>query len=1183
MDKKAIKAFAIEARTKLMSEVTTKAARIGITASGVETPTIIDKELHEFRSGERITQKEIRQREQLIHELNKRAKNQEFSEAFDDLVEEVAYTWFNRLIAIRFMEVNDYLPDRGIRILSSESGRREPDIVTAIVDSKVFETFTEAERKEALNWKLNGQVEAMNKLYQLIFIKECNLLNGLLPQLFEKIEDYTELLFTATYTNQDGVIHHLVHDIPEADFDVAKGGQVEIIGWLYQYYNDERKNQVINIYKGIVKKNDIPAATQLFTTDWVVRYMVDNSLGKYWLDHNPTSPIKNGLKYLLPSEQTLIVDEIISPEELKIIDNAMGSGHILVYAFDVLLAIYESKGYTEREAVKLILEKNLYGLEIDKRAYQMAYFAILMKARQYDRRILSRGIEPNVKEFIEIGDIPEEYWTKLQGTIDAIDAQVTIADFKVFLEKFTHAKELGSIIRLDEYSIEDIEEYRQVLNSNDVFTSMDELYGLPQIQEQIEHIIEIAKMMIQKYDAVVTNPPYLNKMDQLLKNYVTKNYKDVKTDLFSVFIKNNIQMTKENGYASFMTPFVWMFIKSYEKLRKYISENREISSLIQMEYSAFEEATVPICTFTIGNSGKLEKGTYIRLAEFVGGMEVQKEKVLEALSNVHDTNYLYFTNQQNFKKIPGYPIAYWLRPQIYDAFGDAHVSINFRSAGRTKTHGNDKYVRKFWEVNFVHGIKSDWLEYHNGGEFRRWYGNENEIIDMREDSKKFYLEKGGLPNTNFVKQLGITWNLITSASNSFRIKEPNYYYSSASPTIIFKNKELENENYYYYVLGFLNSKITSYLLKALNPTINTTVGDVLSLPIKELNENIVTLVKENIRLCKEDWDLFEISWDFSSHPLIKLNSSNLLSESFELWMNISKQRFEDLKSNENTINGIFMNLYKLNEELSADVDRKDISVRLADRHRDIKSFISYAVGCMFGRYSLDEEGLIYAGGEWDSSRYQTFTPNTDNVLLISDEEYFEDSSLDIVNRFVDFVRISFGVENLDDNLQFIADTLGGKGNSKEIIRNYFVKNFFKDHVQTYSKRPIYWQFDSGTANGFKALIYMHRYDQDTLGKVRTDYLHQIQKAYESRIELRREQVETSDNDREKLKWRKEIEKLTKQLKETKEYDEKLGHLSLQRTTIDLDDGVMVNYDKIQRDENGKLFPILAKGPATPKK
>lgn len=1208
MDKKAIKNFAVNARRKLIDEVMTKAKRLGIDESKIEDVKKIDSNLQEIeKSGIRIQGKEIAQRNKLIAELKQRASVTSYSEAFQELIEEVAYTWFNRLIAIRFMEVNDYLPDT-YRVLSSEiSGKIEPDIITDIYDADIFEELSSNEQQQVRTWKTDNSAEAMDKLYQLIFIKICNQLNDYLPELFEEVEDYTELLFTASYIKKDGVIADLL-SIPEDDFNVQAGGQVEIIGWLYQYYNSEPHNKVVNIYKGIVKKQDIPAATQLFTTDWVVRYMVDNSLGKYWLDRYPNSELRNKLKYLIPDKYAFKQATSVSnlkPEELKIIDNAMGSGHILVYAFDVLMEIYLTLGYSERDAARAIVEYNLYGLEIDKRAYQLSYFAIMMKGRQYDRLFLKKSLSPNLREFIDSPKVTDEYQERISELNNDKDSERWNEYKELIFDQFENGKELGSIIKLVDKNNQAItKEYlgkvREYISKFNEFTNMDILYGMKEIQEKYLHILDVAEMLVDKYVAVVTNPPYLNKMDKKLKKYVNDNYSDVKKDLFSVFIKLNSQMLIDNGYASFMTPFVWMFISSYEKLRSFLINERNISSLIQMEYSAFEEATVPICTFTIKNSNEQE-GSYIKLSDFKGGMEVQKVKTLEAIHQHCECDYFYSTNQSNFKKIPGMPIAYWASKSLIESFEKGRpISDLVEPKVGLQTGDNDRFLRLWWEVD-INKIKFDaktledaknsrkkWFPYNKGGSFRRWYGNYDYIVNWENDGQEIrnFVDNNGKvrsrpQNTEFYFKESITWSDVTSGAFSMRYRPSGSIFDSTGHSAFTENKSDQ-----LYLLGLLNSPIANYIFNILNPTIHMHIGYVSLFPTI-INENIrkkvTELVEEAIRLSKNDWIDNEQGWyTFRKNSLLgyfKTIENSIQIRNETLITNISRMR--DI---EREINTHFISSYGMDKELSIEIEHQPLSLKIVNNKREIKDFISYSIGCIFGRYSLDEDGLIFAGGEWDPSHYQKFKPDTDNVLLITDDEYFKDSQIDIVNRFIDFVEVTFGEDTLEENLQFIADTLGGKGEPKEIIRRYFLKDFYKDHLKTYSNRPIYWQLDSGKQNGFKALMYLHRYTPDQLGKVRTEYLHELQKAYDNRIELRQQQISTSDNQKKINVMTKEIAKIQKQLKEVREYDEKLGHLALKRIELDLDDGVIVNYDKLQRDpKTGEKFQILAKGVKEPKK
>lgn len=1186
MDKRAIRAFAINARQKLVAEVKIKANQLGIFVDKIDTPIKIEKSLHEFTSGLRISQKAINERQKLVEEITQRSKGSTHEEAFESVMEEVAYTWFNRLIAIRFMEVNHYLPE-DIRILSSDQDNKtEPDIVTELLETDLAENFTNEERQQVIDWKIEGSSESMDTLYQFTFIKVCNDLNQYLPQLFEKIDDYTELLFAASYINQDGVIKDL-QDLSETNFDLTQGGQVEIIGWLYQYYNEERKNEVINIYNGVISKKDIPAATQLFTTDWVVRYMVDNSLGKYWLENSNDMSLKDKLEYLLPGELQ-VTGKVTEPESLKVLDNAMGSGHILVYAFDVLLEIYQSQGYSPRDGASLIIKNNLYGLEIDKRAYQLAYFALMMKARQYDRLFLKSGISPNVYEFIETPELSQE-------VIERFPIIQQTGLFKVFKD----VKELGSIIKVS-WELEELVALREGLTvSENDWTSMDILYNMPAVQRTFLTIIDIAEVMASKYQAVVTNPPYLNKMSPELKKYVNTHYKTEKNDLFSVFIKLNTQLTVSTGYAAYMTPFVWMFIQSFEKLRRYIITEQTIDSLIQMEYSAFEEATVPICTFVIKNiSGNI--GTYIKLSDFKGGMEVQRLKTKEAIL-LEDTGYTYYVNQNELKKIPGSPIAYWASDEILNGFeiGTRMDQLVDAKQGLA-TADNNRFLRYWWEIEYKN-IEFDaqsieesvtsgkkWFPYNKGGAFRRWYGNYDYVVNWENDGyeiRHFSDDKGKIrsrpQNTDFYFKEALTWSDITSGPFSLRYRDSGSIHDvKGMSAFTGSNTRMK------YLLGLMNSPIANHVFKMLNPTISLQIGNFQSFPVIDTIQDkseLINVVDEAINISKKDWDADETSWNFLQTPyeISEVQHIEQSHANYEESLILSRKRLIEI---EERLNQEFIEVYNLGEELSVSVNEEDITLKNSNKERDIKSFISYAVGVMFGRYSLDEAGLIYAGGDWDSSKYSKFIPDKDNLLIISEDEYFTDSSLDIVNRFVEFVEVVYSAETLEENLEFIAAALGGKGDSRKVIRNYFVKQFYKDHVQVYSKRPIYWQFDSGKQNGFKALMYLHRYDQDTLGKVRTDYLHELQKAYDGRLELRKQQIESSDIPKEKALWQKEIEKLEKQRKETRDFDEKLGHLALKRISLDLDDGVIVNYDKLQRDpETNTKYQILTKGPAEPKK
>ncbi|EME3513187.1 BREX-1 system adenine-specific DNA-methyltransferase PglX [Enterococcus faecium] len=1216
MDKKAIKNFAVNARRKLIDEVMTKAKRLGIDESKIEDVKKIDSNLQEIeKSGIRIQGKEIAQRNKLIAELKQRASVTSYSEAFQELIEEVAYTWFNRLIAIRFMEVNDYLPDT-YRVLSSEiSGKIEPDIITDIYDADIFEELSSNEQQQVRTWKTDNSAEAMDKLYQLIFIKICNQLNDYLPELFEEVEDYTELLFTASYIKKDGVIADLL-SIPEDDFNVQADGQVEIIGWLYQYYNSEPKDQVFARPKSQkVRKQDIPAATQLFTSDWIVRYMVENSLGRFYIekllgkgDSRTEKEIAQSFNweyYLEAAEQPENVVIQLKQEQqekadyaienIHFIDPSMGSGHILVYAFEVFMQLYENEGYSTREAASLILEKNLFGLDIDQRAKQLAYFALMMKGREYNRQILRKQITPNVYDVPESKKLQQDqdFLNELKVFFNDVDQYENLIKI---IQHFTHGKDYGSLIKISEDF-----NYTQLIDKVKQF-SQEHTEGLfaedfKQKVTQLINLVIVAKILSSKYEIVVTNPPYMGSsgMDKVLSDFAKKKYPNSKNDLFAMFMERWNHSVVPNGYNTMVTMQSWMFLSSFEKMRKEIVANHTIINMMHMANMVMGIAFGTVVTTLKNKTNSEFNGTY----HFVDYKDIENAHPTKSLPISNDRFSI--SNQENFKKIPGMPIAYWASKSIITAFEKGKPISDYVTPKQgLATADNDKFLRLWWEVD-INKIKFDaktledakksgkkWFPYNKGGSFRRWYGNYDYIVNWENDGQEirnFVDQKGKLRsvtrNPNYYFKESITWSDVTSGAFSMRYRPSGSIFDSTGHSAFTENKSDQ-----LYLLGLLNSPIANYIFNILNPTIHMHIGYVSLFPTI-INENIrkkvTELVEEAIRLSKNDWIDNEQGWyTFRKNSLLgyfKTIENSIQIRNETLITNISRMR--DI---EREINTHFISSYGMDKELSIEIEHQPLSLKIVNNKREIKDFISYSIGCIFGRYSLDEDGLIFAGGEWDPSRYQKFKPDADNVLLITDDEYFKDSQIDIVNRFIDFVEITFGKETLEENLQFITDTLGGKGEPKEIIRRYFLKDFYKDHLKTYSNRPIYWQLDSGKQNGFKALMYLHRYTPDQLGKVRTEYLHELQKAYDNRIELRQQQISTSDNQKEINAMTKEIAKIQKQLKEVREYDEKLGHLALKRIELDLDDGVIVNYDKLQRDpKTGEKFQILAKGVKEPKK
>lgn len=1404
MDKTAIKNYAIWARTKLIEDIKYKASLLGITEKGIADalPQSATQEQY-FDIGTRepyaIRGVQIAQRRSLAEAIKKKAQESDYLTAYNSIIEEVAYTWFNRFIAVRFMEVNDYLPCK-IRVLSAVDGRQEPDIVQNPFDAKL--DYTSEEEELISQHQMNNEGD---KLFNMLFVKVCNDLSKVLPQLFEAEQDYTELLLNISYTDQDGLIYKLVHDIPEENFDVnavdEEGkpvGQVEIIGWLYQYYNTEPKNETFALLKKNMKitKERIPSATQLFTPDWIVRYMVENTLGRLVIsgqlvvdsgqslvDSEEERIAKEkelaerfGWKYYLPeAKQDADVREQLnqlttnnySPETIKVIDPCMGSGHILVYAFDVLMQIYTQMGYTDKDAALSILENNLYGLDIDKRAFQLAYFAVLMKARQYHKFILKKQPQCHIYAIAESNGINMKHLAYFGAQLDELAKPVALNQMQELIATLHNAKEYGSIISVADYDWELLHQFAAEFDISGEMNLFDS-FGIEATQQRLQELVAVGEVLAQKYEVVVTNPPYMgaSNMNPKLNEFIKKKYADYKSDFFSAFIIRASKMTKQEGYCGFFTPYVWMFIQSYEKLRKYLYSKATIETLIQFEYSAFEEATVPVCTFAFKNSYINKKGCYLRLVDFRGGMEIQRQKTLEAISN-HNCGFYYEQCSDNFAKIPGAPVAYWVSEKFLLCFNKSHLLRNISNPKQGLITGNvNKFVRKWFEISCCNfSIKNDcyfdskWYPYCNGGNFRKWYGNNEDVVNWYDNGievKTFFDENGKLrsrpQNQQFYFKEGGTWTAISSASFSVRYFPKGYIFSNAGMAIFTKKSLL------LILIGFLNSKLSQAYLSIYNEGLNYNQGDIAKLPIIDNldDEMILNKVNQCISLSKSDWDAFETSWDFTKHPLVvtsdqcivnsdssantqlttnhyplatsdqyivnRDSSANTqlttthyplttIAQAYQRWEEETNARFTQLKANEEELNRIFIDIYGLQDELTPEVEDKDVTVRKADLQRDIKSLLSYAVGCMFGRYSLDVEGLAYAGGEFsdqwvvisnqcyrreavekyvaqelqraygmaeinvadgrdlssseviaergviftfgsdekssgvDSIKYRRGTSkklyegicelsfnserikcgignaaydlcspeilnaitsgsgvelvqrgwqdadsidwqtihytlktnhygaDEDNVIPITDEDYFED---DIIGRLIAWLKVVYGVETLEENLRFIADALGTSGDTaRQKIRNYFLKDFFKDHCKIYQKRPIYWLYDSGKQNGFKALIYMHRYNADTSGQVRAEYLGKMEETYESEIN-RMQDIMDNGAGREVALAGKRKEKLQKQLHECRDYDAVLGHIALASIAIDLDDGVKVNYVKVQTAKDGKLLPILAK-------
>ncbi|WP_342982482.1 BREX-1 system adenine-specific DNA-methyltransferase PglX [Ruminococcus sp. 2227st1_E6_2227SCRN_220401] len=1211
MNKNAIKKFAIEARKKLIDSVTDKAGMLGITEKSCSEPITKgpDFEVYQTVAGTEVTlnKRQCEQRRRLVSQIESRG--------FEAVVEEVAYTWFNRICAIRFMEVNDYLPNR-VRVLSSEKeGKMEPDLVTQAPDVDL--DLTVQEKEEIINWKMSGTSENTDKMFGKLFLKQCHQLHDILPGLFEADSDYMELLFGISYTNKDDVIYMLVNPetgIPEADFNVSTldeegnpTGQVEIIGWLYQYYNTELKDDTFAKLKKNVKitKERIPAATQLFTPDWIVRYMVENSVGRIWIEHlravDPSTDEKAtaerfGWKYYLPeAEQEESVNvklaEIrttykdLKPTDITCIDPCMGSGHILIAMFDVLMDIYESAGYDKREAAFEIVEHNIHGLDIDQRAYQLAYFAVMMKGRGYNRRFL-RGRdgkpEPKVYAIVESNEINRRHLRFFGTHLSEMERNLAVMQIEGLLDTFIDAREYGSILNVDTCDWDVLERFVEDLGTAGQISF--ESVGSEETQESLRKLVRVAKNLGQKYDAVVTNPPYMasNNFNPELSTFIKNNYTISKEDIYACFIKKCSELSSSRAFVAMITMESWMFNTSFEKFRKQYLQTRTIYSLIHMPYLGKGGTSMGISFGTVAFvTHKNVSENYFGFYNGIRYFETNNDGIPYNFPVKNEK--MNCISQNKLSIFPGWTISYWAnnnilsvvknKKTISDGYGDARQGL--------KTSNNERFLRRWYEIDYSkigfnckngkEALKSGgkWFPYNKGGKYRKWYGNDEYVIDWSDDGnsikqavcERYPYLKGNYSfvvkneSKYFLEQ--ITWTTLTSGKLSFRYKPFGYLFDGTGSSIFNTDSEM-----LIYLLGLLNSTTGEYLIGLLGQTMSYEVGMIGKVPVIYETSNVSDEIKNCIEICKREWDSHEISWNFKSCALV--GRENSIAVAVEKLLEDNKKYRVELNENENAINDFYAKIYGLKKaDLLSERENDETyeSIKEVYEKDAIRDFVSYVVGCMFGRYSLDENGLAYAGGEWDSSRYQSFIPDEDNCIPITDEEYFSD---DIVGRFVEFVKTVYGADTLEENLDFIAKALGNKGDtSREVIRNYFLKDFYADHLKVYQKRPIYWLFDSGKQNGFKALIYMHRYDADTVGRVRTDYLHRAQKYVETAMQSAQYTIDNASSASEKSKATKAVTKYTKQLAEMKIYDEAIAHIANKRIEIDLDDGVKVNYEKFQ--------------------
>lgn len=1191
MDKNKIKKYAINARTELINAIKVKLATLGIDENEIQDKLSIstpDKEYYvDDNEANALTGAQIGWRKDIVAELNRHGYQEDSKTAYKDFVEEVAYTWFNRIIAIRFMEVNNYLPSR-VRVLSSEEGRNEPDIINEAMEISDDLGGYSNQEKELITTALTEKTpELMDNLYTMLFIKQCDALSEILPGLFEETSNYLKLLFTPHYDR--GIIKELIDEIPEEYFDVKREGQVQIIGWLYQYYNSEAKDYVIGLPKSKkYRSTQIAEATQIFTPDWIVKYMVQNSLGKFWINvlkarHKDLSEkdlVKkfNWKYYMLDAPQTEKVSERMdkenaklkkySIEDLKVIDPAMGSGHILSYIFDVLIQIYESEGYSRRDAATKIVEHNLYGLDIDNRAYQLGYFEVLMKYREYNRRAFRSNKNIHV---LSIPSSVELNGIDIKSVLTSYFNKETVNSIENLIQSFTYGKDEGSLLKIKENI--NFKLIKDILDDPRIISSIE----LQHIFKYVKLFYKAAKILNQQYEIIVTNPPYMgaSRMNKELSSFAKKNFKNSKSDLFAMFLEGWNGHLASQGYCAMVTMQSWMFLSSFEKMRKQLLKKYTISNLMHMENNVMGIAFGTAVTITHLPYDSEFKGTYHQIKM----MDVKEHKINNL--PVKENRYSQIS-QSNFDKIPGSPIAYWASENLINDFekGTPLGELVQAKVG-LQTGDTKRFLRQWFEVGIdnisfnSHSIKDSvesgkkWFPYNKGGSYRKWYGNYDYVVNWQNDGyeiRHFADDKGKIRsvirNPQFYFKKAVTWSDVTSGSLSFRYIKTGTMFDVVGMSIF-----SENDTILFSALGFLNSIVANHIMKIINPTIHQSVGYMIMEPILEtsLTDRIV---KNSIKLAKQDWDAFETSWDFQKSPLLNQDAASL-HQAYTSWSNEALTRFNQLKSNEEALNRIFINLYGLQDELTPEEDDKEVSVRKADQVRDIKAFLSYFIGCVFGRYSLDHDGLVYAGGDWDASKYTTFKPNKENIILLTDRQYFDDDR-DIIIRLKEFLTKTFDPETLTENMDFIAQALEPKkferGTSAEdIIRTYFLNDFYKDHAKIYQKRPIYWEFNSGRNKGFKALMYLHRYNTEQLPMVR-HYLHELQPAMNDLIEVDQNLLDQETTASAKSKYRKAIATLNKQMNEIMKYDQILDHLSQSPVDLDLDDGVLVNHEKLQQGE-----------------
>ena len=1173
MDKRLLQIYSVWAKENLEKQIEVSLKTLGINsdqdikyAKKVGDYTVIEGDSNSYPADL------LFKRDQIVSMVKEKG--------YRNIIEEFAYTWFNRFVALRFMEVHDFLP-HGFHVLSNRSGGVEPEILKNL---NFVKTELNLDMVYCSTLKEQGKTE---ELFRYVLLRQYNALADILPMLFTKDSDHLELLLPKSLLIGETVVTKLV-EIPEDNFL----NDVEIIGWMYQFYISVKKDEVFASKKTITK-DTLPAVTQLFTPDWIVRYMAENSVGRIWMESYPQSPLRSEMKYYVDDpEQTVEVQRKleaikyrnVNPEDIRVIEPCCGSGHILVYVFDLLYKMYEEKGYSSRDIPSLIIKNNIVGLDVDKRASQLAAFSLVMKARSVNPRFFNNTYytEPKVYELQDSHRLESLGYRQRMKEIGLFtDEEIKATEQLVGV--FRNGKTVGSLIKIRSLNYCAIERVIEKLENEAVAT----IFNLAFVTEGtalLKALLSQAKAMSDKYDVMITNPPYIgtSSMEASVKEYAIQNYPNSKTDMFAMFMETGY--LKQNGFTAMINMNSWMFIGSYERLREQLLQFKIIVSMIHLGPRAFDTIAgevVQTTSFILRNVEIPEcRGIYFRLVD--AASQSSKEALFLSRSNQH------CISQDSFAKIPGSPLAYWISPVFLAAFNNRKLGdISYPKQGLS-TADNNRFLRFWFELNIFRiatdcktieesvGSRAKWFPFNKGGEYRKWYGNFDYVINWYNDGHELKaFPNAAIRNPDYYFKRHVTWSKVATNAISFRIRPTGSVFSDAGCAAVFDDENV------WYALGLLNTKYAQRVFDIINPTINYAQNTIAVLPyIIDSNKKplIVKLVQENVELCKNDWDAFETSWDFARHPLIfdlmlkeeyrnsqwandRIEKCSSLTWLFQGWESECLYRFQQLKKNEEELNRVFIDIYGLQDELTPEVEDKDVTVRLADKERDVKSLISYLIGIVMGRYSLDVDGLAYAGGNWDASKYITYQPDDDGIVPIYTTLGMEDS---LTSRVIELIKLIYGPDFYRQNIDFIAEALGKNNNesSEETLNRYLNDGFYTDHLKIYQKRPIYWMFSSGKYSGFKCLVYMHRYTEDTLALINGKYFLPESTRLKNDMEELNNQINSAEG-RDKIRFEKERQKLAASYNEAIEYGQVLDHMANKYIAIDLDDGVKVNYAKFQ--------------------